>query len=97
MSFICLHVDVLNLGVSVNRGSTVENYQVGGREAGGVCLQDIECWTYCNDTTREKQESRTIGRRQYPSTLTTHPTETTTLLIRFKTMYIAVQPSKPTP
>ena len=45
----------------------------------------------------EKQERRTIGRRQYPSTLTTQPTDTPLELIRLRTTYMLVQPNRPTP
>ena len=53
--------------------------------------------THWSERTTEIADKSTIGRRQYPRTLTTQPTETPSVLIKFSTAYRAPQPSNPTP
>ena len=53
--------------------------------------------TYCSDISMDVPDKRTMGSRQYPSTLTTQLDETPVMLIRLSSEYIARQPTTPIP
>ena len=53
--------------------------------------------THCSVMMTERQESNTIGSRQYPRTLTTQLAATPWLLMRLRTTYIDMHPRKLTP
>ena len=53
--------------------------------------------TYCSDISMDVPDKRTMGSRQYPSTLTTQLDETPVMLIRLSSEYIARQPTTPMP
>ena len=53
--------------------------------------------TNCSESSTAAMDSKTIGRRQYPSTLTTQDALTPSLLIRLSTAYMPTQPTRPTP
>lgn len=53
--------------------------------------------TYCNERRIDMPANITIGKRQYPRTLITQPTETPVILMRFNIAYMERQPKRPTP
>ncbi len=56
-----------------------------------------KCLTYCSDKIMDTPDSRTMGNKQYPNTLTTTPAATPFRLIRLRSAYIARQPTTPIP
>lgn len=53
--------------------------------------------TPCNERRIDMPANITIGKRQYPRTLITQPTETPVILMRFNIAYMERQPKRPTP